>query len=429
MSMPPDQEKLPDYEEVESPTDTQEGKEKRVFPPWTRFLVVVFVIVICATGIVKCVQRSQGVKTADMAAVAPENKADLAKVGVESSPVYSEKVETYAAQQAEEAARTGGSYVAPITPSGARPAMSPAVPDKPTMPTTPTAGPTAPRAPTQPTKKGREQKGDQGIIAYLGQLNQRLDMVSKPQTTTHNVPQPIIIKTANTISQDAAIPPKLKAGDILYAINRVSLDSDAPGPVMLEVVDDGLRGRPYKGARVIGAFKRLNEHLTLEFSTMTMPSGVTYSIKGFGIDPKTDRTAVRTSVDNHTFEKWSKLLAASFFGGWGEAVSRSGTSSYSSMYGGGYSAPKYDLSEQMTIASGKAADKAGSIFQKEFDVPPTVTLKSGTEMGVLIISVGKAENGGVNDAIQSQQNAIQLREAQPTYNNRPVIQQQNRTYP
>lgn len=432
MSMTPENEKLPDFEEVTSPADIQEGKsKKRFFPPWTRFLAVFFVIVICITGIVKCAQSNKKAKTADLTAVAPENKTDMARVGLESSPAYSDKVETYAAQQAEEAARTGGSYVAPVTPSGARPAMSPALPDKPTMPTTPTAGPTAPRAPVQPAKKSREQKGDQAVIAYLGQLNQRLDQVSKPQTTIHNVPQPIIVKAASTTSsKDSTIPPMLIPGDILYAINRVSLDSDAPGPVMVEVVDDGLKGRPYKGARVIGAFKRLNEHLTLEFSTITMPSGVTYSITGFGIDPKTDRTAVRTSVDNHTFAKWTKLLAASFFGGWGEAVSRSGTSSYSSMYGGGYSAPKYDLSEQMTIASGKAADKASNIFQREFDVPPTVTLKSGTEMGVLIFSVGKAENGGVNEAIQAQQNAVQQREGQPVYNSRPITQQQqNRTYP
>jgi len=76
-----------------------------------------------------------------------------------------------------------------------------------------------------------------------------------------------------------------------------------------------------------------------------------------------------------------------------------------------------------------AADKASNVFQREFDVPPTVTLKSGTEMGVLILSVGKAENG-VNEAIQTQQNAVQQREGQPVYNSRPLTQQQqNRTYP
>ena len=182
---------------------------------------------------------------------------------------------------------------------------------------------------------------------------------------------------------------------------------------MVEVLDDGIRGTPYKGAKVIGSFKRMNGHLTLEFSTMAMPNGAIYSIKGFAIDPKTDMTAVRTSVNNHTIEKWVAFAASAFLSGWGEAVSRSGTSSYSNMYGGGYSAPNYDLKEQMIIASGKVGDKASGILERRFDIPPTVTLKSGTEMGVIIISVGKMDSP-VNDAVLLQQNAVQQQEGQKT---------------
>ena len=422
---------LLDLESEAEPIDTRGKSKKRIIPPWTRFLAVFFVIVICGTGVVKCVQNSRKGNLADMGAVAVENKSDMSKVGVESSPHYSAKVGDYATAKAENAANSGGSFVAPVTPSvSPRPLMTPVAPEKPTIPQMPSAMPAAPRTPVQQAKKGREQKGDQSIIAFLGQLNQRLDQVSKPQSTIHNVPQPVILKAAASVgSQDATIPPKLKAGDILYAINKVSLDSDAPGPVMMKIIDDGLKGRPYNGAKVIGSFKRLNEHLYLEFTTLIMPSGATYTIKGCAIDPKTDRTAVRTNVDNHTLERWGKLMAASFLSGLGESVSRSGTSSYSSMYGGGYSAPHYDLNEQMLIASGKAADRASNIFQKEFDIPSTVTLESGIEMGILILSVGKVENS-VNEAIQTQQNATQQREGQPAYNQYNQIPlRQQRAYP
>lgn len=399
--------------------DSGKGKSKKiVFPRWTRFMLVFIVIVTCLGFVVRCVQNNdQGART-DLSAVAPENKTDMAKVGLESSPHYQERIDTYAQNKAQEAAEQGRTYVAPVSPA-ARPVMeaSPITP-KASAPKTPLAqtGPAAPQSQPQ-YQKTREQKGDQAMIAYLSQVGQHLNEMPQPGTTIYNKPAPKVMTTAVGEVQkggyDVTLPPRLKPGDILYALNRITLDSDAPGPAMVEVLDDGIRGTPYKGAKVIGSFKRMNGHLTLEFSTMAMPNGAIYSIKGFAIDPKTDRTAVRTSVNNHTIEKWVAFAASAFLSGWGEAVSRSGTSSYSNMYGGGYSAPNYDLKEQMIIASGKVGDKASGILERRFDIPPTVTLKSGTEMGVIIISVGKMDSP-VNDAVLLQQNAVQQQEGQKT---------------
>ena len=39
------------------------------------------------------------------------------------------------------------------------------------------------------------------------------------------------------------------------------------------------------------------------------------------------------------------------------------------------------------IAAGKVGEKAGKIFEKNFERPPTVTLASGTPIGVLILNV------------------------------------------
>ncbi len=172
----------------------------------------------------------------------------------------------------------------------------------------------------------------------------------------------------------------LKVGDILQCVNRVTLDSDAPGPAMVEVVSG-----PYRGARVVGSFQRLNEHLVLRFSELAAPDGSVHDIAGFAIDPATDRTAVRTDVDNHVLERWGGLVAASFLEGFGEAVERSGTSAHTTIYGSGWSVPDYSLGEEMWIAAGKAGERAANALDRGFGRAPTVTLESGTAMGVLLL--------------------------------------------
>ena len=43
--------------------------------------------------------------------------------------------------------------------------------------------------------------------------------------------------------------------------------------------------------------------------------------------------------------------------------------------------------DQAWIAAGKVGEKAGKIFERNFDRPPTVRLESGTPVGVLVMNV------------------------------------------
>ena len=48
---------------------------------------------------------------------------------------------------------------------------------------------------------------------------------------------------------------------------------------------------------------------------------------------------------------------------------------------------EYSVADQAWIAAGKVGEKAGKIFEKGFDRPPTVRLESGTSLGVLVLNV------------------------------------------
>ena len=64
-------------------------------------------------------------------------------------------------------------------------------------------------------------------------------------------------------------------------------------------------------------------------------------------------------------------------------------------YGGGYSGDTtdqmvwntYSPADQAWIAAGKVGEKAGKIFERNFERPPTVYLESGTPVGILILNV------------------------------------------
>jgi hypothetical protein len=391
-----------------SDTEASEKKEKRqLFPKWAKPVLIIFGVI----GLVWAASTIFGQRTSnpvDTSGLRPTSIRELESVGTGTSDEYRRMVEAHGAEQAEVAASSGRSYVAPITgrpvlESERRPEAPPA--SLPTTPQTAEVTPPSSREMRTPARQQEGPRGDQRMVAYLSALGARLDGTPQSSVVVLNRPAPKIIRNDSPSgllqAADLTIPPGIREGDILYSINRVTLDSTSPGPAMVEIIDG-----PYAGGKAIGQFVRQNEWLTLEFSTLSMPNGARYSIRGFAIDPRTDRTAVRSAINNHTLERWGGLFAAKFIEGWGQARSASGTSGFSGMYGGGYSIPRYDWRDELLIAGGKVGQAAGRIFERNFDKPPTVTLTSGTEIGILIVSVGRAENepnANVRAVLQQQQ--------------------------
>ena len=359
---------------------------------------------------------------------APMRVADLAAdpqrlgaISGRTSAEYKEKVDTYARLRAEDSLKDGTSFVAPVSeverPRAVEPVIAPRLaprgkeePNK--KPATSFA--TGERAARREEKAARRQpppapersvrqermeraeirrsRGDSELMGYLGSLRPQ---ESQPMTYVFNRPSatqpPSSAATASSASTGGAGSgiPGVLPGDILYCLNRVALNSDAPGPAMVEVV-----AGPLRGAKVIGSFQRLNKHLVLRFSQLVARSGVSYRISGYGIDPRTDATAVRSGVDSHYLERWGGIVAASFLQGYGEAVQRSGLTTTSTAYGTTQSYPDYDVEAQLWLGAARVGERAASLFQSQFGMAPTVTLRGGTEIGVLLLDVGQGRRVG-----------------------------------
>lgn len=399
--------------EMDTPT-VQEPPKKRtfVFPKWTKLIAIFAILAFSGILITRC-STDKPESSINTKALAPLNNNALSQINTQDqTEEYKKNLEQYTQAKVAESTTSGQAFVPPAAAADSKPSLYVAESPK----HTPSAPP-ALRQPPPAQGTTHRQKGDPNMISYLGNLENKLAGQSAGQIVAiHNKPTPQVSPVASQNQQaPPSVPPGLKAGDILYSITNITLDSDAPGPIMARIVDNTI----YKNSKAIGAFKRSGEHLTLEFETLITPQGETYKIKGYAVDPQTDRTAVRTSVDNHTLERWGGLVAASFLQGFGQAKGQSGSTSYSGIYGGSTSYPKYNLEDQLWIAGGKVGDRLANVFERNFDRPPTVVLQSGAEIGILIVSVNANANDQRSSYIKPQ------KKSESVYNpsNRQPVQQ------
>lgn len=178
-------------------------------------------------------------------------------------------------------------------------------------------------------------------------------------------------------------PAFVRAGSIVPAVMLTAINSDEPGPVLAQIVTG-----PLKGARLIGQMVSSDQRVVVQFSSLSMPgASQTFSISSFAIDPDTSRTGLATDVNNHYFLRYGLGLAAAFISGYGEAVQNAGSTTTTNALGG-TTTIMGDMTHKQIAESafGKVGQKLGSELDKETNRAPTVTVASGTSIGVLFMA-------------------------------------------
>lgn len=179
----------------------------------------------------------------------------------------------------------------------------------------------------------------------------------------------------------------LKAGSILHGVVLTSVNSDEPGPVLAQVITG-----PYAGGRMLGKFEMSKDSgkVILTFNVLTMQNAEkSYAINSFAVDPQTARTGFASDVDRHYLSRYGLYAAAEFAKGYGSALAQSGsTQTVNAGVGGVSSTTTYPVLNNKQIALsalGALGGEVGSSLRDGLKRPPTVTLNSGTEIGVLIM--------------------------------------------
>ena len=106
--------------------------------------------------------------------------------------------------------------------------------------------------------------------------------------------------------RDRAGLPRIAAGQGFYARTLYAVNSDYPGPVVLELLQP-----PLRGAVAHGGFERAGQRLVLRLASLTW-QGRTYPVDAWAVDPECACYGVRGEVDRHFFSRVLLPAAARF---------------------------------------------------------------------------------------------------------------------
>ncbi|MDR2340318.1 MAG: hypothetical protein LBF40_09350 [Deltaproteobacteria bacterium] len=320
-------------------------------------------------------------------------------VGAEGTPEYNRMLEEDNMIRADEARKSGESYVAvPVgslsgwDPPAKRPATEETGKDPAVAPEAGGGG-ERPALNPQPMQAGAVRPRPAGRAGadspkpdnkgMLGALKGLLDKgVGAPVVGYTGI---TFEKAKEAARKEAFLPngpaDGLRPGDILQATSDLPLDSDSPSPAMATIVEG-----PLKGARVMGSFKAQGHGLLISFTKLVAKDGTETKIEAYGVDPRARKALLSSSVDTHFLRRWGGLIASSFLEGFGKALSTRGRRVYvtgdtvvEESLGKGMGDSAYE-------AMGKVGERAADQFGKGFDTPPTIRLRAGEPIGILIIA-------------------------------------------
>ena len=170
--------------------------------------------------------------------------------------------------------------------------------------------------------------------------------------------------------------PHIPAGTGLYARSMYAVDSDYPGPVLLEILEP-----PLAGAVASGAFTLVGERLTLRLIRLEY-RGRRYAVDAWAAGLDCACYGVGGEVDSHWFERVLLPASVRFAEGFLTALSRPRETV---VVGDGVRYERLDASTREAVHAGlaTAARTAGDVLLENAPDGPTVRIARDTELAVV----------------------------------------------
>ena len=186
----------------------------------------------------------------------------------------------------------------------------------------------------------------------------------------------------------APILPHIAAGRGIYARTLYAVDSDYPGPVLLELLEP-----PLAGAVATGAFTLVRERLVLRLTRLEY-RGRSVPVDAWGVGLDCACYGVEGEVDSHWFSRVLLPSAVRFAEGFLTALSRP---SETVIVGDGVRYERLESSTREAVHAGLAgaARTAGEVLLENAPDGPTVRIPRDTEMVVVFAAPpGGAQESG-----------------------------------
>jgi type IV secretory pathway VirB10-like protein len=176
--------------------------------------------------------------------------------------------------------------------------------------------------------------------------------------------------------------PIIPAGTILYGETLTSSSSDLPGPVLVEVTTG-----QFKGGRLVGSFQTAEsvDRMVVEFTSMTLPDGVSVPVSAYAVDGVSAETAVASDVNRRYVQRYAPVLAAAFITGYAGSAAQPDQQVVE--LGDGNSVVTGTTTEKQNLYAGLAAagEAIGADLIQNAPKGPEVILRSGWPVGIMFV--------------------------------------------
>lgn len=172
------------------------------------------------------------------------------------------------------------------------------------------------------------------------------------------------------------------AGTVVYAQTLTEANTDAPGPVLAQVLSG-----PLKGSRILGGFSQTEDYLIVSFDQVVY-KGESIGVDGVALDVDTTLPGVVTDIDRRYFKRVVLPAAAAFIEGFGSAVAETGNTTVS-VEGETVTTETEDLDTREELFKGveEATSKIGEFMEQEADKTNVmIKVAAGTPIGILFVT-------------------------------------------
>ena len=256
-------------------------------------------------------------------------------------------------------------------------------------------------APEHPSEGEPRRAGDlrpEGLVGVLIEAWTRPPEIVRVRRTETLVPEAAAhapgadedrdVPAAGERETQAADPivPRVAAGTGLYARTMYAVDSDYPGPVLLEILEP-----PLAGAVASGAFTLIGERLVLRLNRLEY-RGRSFAVDAWAAGLDCACYGVDGEVDSHWFERVLLPSAVRFAEGFLGVLSRP---SETVTIGEDVRYEKRDAATREAVHAGlaSAARTAGDVLLESAPDGPTVRIARDTELAVVFAAPPDPRDG------------------------------------
>lgn len=191
--------------------------------------------------------------------------------------------------------------------------------------------------------------------------------------------------------------PLVKGGEMRYAVSDIALNTDFQGPVRVTFLDGNLRDHIGMGSFELN---ELGAKMKLRIERIIDPDGVSYSVSGYGLDPRTTLWAQASDVNHHYIYRYGGFGLGSVLSAFQIiAENRATISEVNTAEGSTVTQNRDPDGKQITFTMlGEFGELLEESLRDNINRPITVTLDPNEEMAVLFEeTVCEVENDANTD--------------------------------